>query len=292
MSKTIRLSIWRTVLMAGLTVGCSSCRVAKESSDQDRPAIVLAAFGTSAAEARKVYDHIDVQARERYPGYEIRWAFTSGFVIRKLKEQGIVTQSPEEAVAELREAGFSRVAIQSFHIAPGQEFEELKQAKLPGMRVAIGGPLLASEEDMRRAIEIIAGEDAELRDPSVPVVFAAHGNARHPQFNRQLVRLDVLLRDACPAAQVATVEGEPGAAGLAAAAKLARTAGRVHFIPFMLVAGVHIMEDVMGDDAKSWKQIVAAKSTTCSLPLGRRDGVLELFFSHLDDCLEELAGDD
>ena len=41
-----------------------------------KPAIVLAAFGTTT-NAFPTYDKIDKQVKERFPGYEIRWAFTS-----------------------------------------------------------------------------------------------------------------------------------------------------------------------------------------------------------------------
>lgn len=252
------------------------------------PAIVLAASGTSMPTARKVFDHIDQLARERYPQHEIRWAFTSNAIIRKLRSEGIAAQCPEEVAADLRDAGFRRVAIQSLHIVPGRGFEKLKEACIPRMRVAIGKPLLASDQDMQKVIAATAECEPALRDPQIPVVLAAHGNSRRPEFNRELIQLDALLRAAFPATQVATLKGQPGSDGLAEASRLARKMGRVHFIPFMLVPGDHLMNDVMGDEPGSWKQIVGAASTTCSQSLGYRDQVLQLFFVHLDDCLNEL----
>ena len=41
-----------------------------------KPAIVLAAFGTTTA-AFDTYNHFEAKVKERFPGYEIRWAFTS-----------------------------------------------------------------------------------------------------------------------------------------------------------------------------------------------------------------------
>ena len=266
----------------------AGCRTISEPDDRGRPAIVLAAFGTSVAKARQVFDYIDEKARKRYPEHEIRWAFTSDFIIRKLGKQGIVMQRPEEVVAELRDAGFRRVAVQSLHIAPGQEFQELTRTRVHGVEVAVGQPLLASERDMRQAIAAIAAKDPELACAETPVVLAAHGNSHHPEFNRELVQLNSLVRATFPTALVATVEGQPGTSGLAEATRLARSSRRVHFVPFMLVAGDHVMNDVMGEEPEAWKQIVGAASTTCSKSLGYRDEILEVFFAHLDTCLKEL----
>ena len=41
-----------------------------------KPAIVLAAFGTTT-EAFDTYNHFEKKVKERFPDYEIRWAFTS-----------------------------------------------------------------------------------------------------------------------------------------------------------------------------------------------------------------------
>jgi len=52
------------------------------------PAIVLAAFGTTTA-AFDTYDHFEQKVKERFPGYEIRWAFTSHKVRHKVaREKG------------------------------------------------------------------------------------------------------------------------------------------------------------------------------------------------------------
>ncbi len=51
-----------------------------------KPAIVLAAFGTTT-NAFPTYDKIDKQVKERFPGYEVRWAFTSKMVRHKVREE-------------------------------------------------------------------------------------------------------------------------------------------------------------------------------------------------------------
>jgi hypothetical protein len=48
-----------------------------------KPAIVLAAFGTTT-EAFDTYNHFEEKVKARFPGYEIRWAFTSHKVRHKV----------------------------------------------------------------------------------------------------------------------------------------------------------------------------------------------------------------
>ena len=100
---------------------CTAC----ESGRRPEPAIVLAAFGSSNAEARTVYDDILAAARERFPDHDVRLAYTSGFILRRLRAKGIDGQTPAEALADLREEGVARAVVQSLHVMPGKEFEDL-----------------------------------------------------------------------------------------------------------------------------------------------------------------------
>ena len=100
-----------------------------------KPAIVLAAFGTSAT-AFDTYSHFEQKVRERFPGYEIRWAFTSHKVRHKLaQEKGHQLNDLPTTFRELKAAGFNRVAIQSLHIVPGEEWDKKivqESRKIPG----------------------------------------------------------------------------------------------------------------------------------------------------------------
>lgn len=44
-----------------------------------KPPIVIAAFGTTS-HARNTYDFSDQRFQQRFPGHEIRWAFSSRMV--------------------------------------------------------------------------------------------------------------------------------------------------------------------------------------------------------------------
>ncbi len=110
-----------------------------------KPAIILAAFGTTT-NAFRTYDKIDRQVKERFPGYEIRWAFTSKKVRHKVKEeQHKELKSLPEVLQDLKNAGYSKVAIQSLLLAPGKEWEEIGTAK-PGSHRDCHSPGQASAQ--------------------------------------------------------------------------------------------------------------------------------------------------
>ena len=88
------------------------------------PAIVLAAFGTTT-EAFDTYNHFETKVRERFPDHEIRWAFTSHKVRHKVaKEKGKKLNDLGTTLRELKAAGYTRLAIQSLHIVPGEEWDK------------------------------------------------------------------------------------------------------------------------------------------------------------------------
>ena len=131
----------------------ASALAAFPAAAADRPAIVLTAFGTSTA-AQDTYRHIDALAKKRFPGYEIRWAFTSHKVRKKVwEESGQELKDLPQTLGELRTAGLTQVAVQSLHMVPGEEWDKkVVEAgrQFPGLKVALGKPLLSSEADQVR----------------------------------------------------------------------------------------------------------------------------------------------
>jgi len=255
-----------------------------QASAQGRPAIVMTAFGTSVEEARKVFEHIDRQARQRYPEYDLRWAFTSQFIIDKLKKRGVVTYSVNEVIAQLREQGQTQVVFQSLHIAPGQEYRSVLAADTSGLQVSYGNALLASDQDIDRVIDALGAHI----NPEQPTVVVAHGNDKYPQFNERIEVFAARIESAYPRLVVASVEGSPGLDPLQRVKRLQPR--EVNFIPLMIVAGDHILNDVLGDDSDSWKNIIAAPQAILSPSLGWNDRILEIYFDHLDRALSELPG--
>ena len=262
--------------------------VAEEVSDSGKaarpPAIVLGAFGSARPEAAPVHERIEARVRQRFCEHEVRWAFTSERVRRDLAERGRPIDSPEEALAQLRDEGYARAVVQSLHLSRGQMHEELVRTFRGDRSVVLGAPLMSTPRD----IEAVADALASQTRPRMPNVLVCHGNNRYPQFDEPNLALADGLRKRFDNLFAASIEGRPGLDPLQAVRRQARRAGAVHFIPVLLVVGKHVAQDVMGDGPESWKRIVGAERATCAPPLGLNDRAIDLFLTHLGAALAEL----
>jgi sirohydrochlorin cobaltochelatase len=119
-------------------------------------------------------------------------------------------------------------------------------------------------------------------------VIVAHGNDKHMEFNDRILAFASKMETAHPKTVVVTVEGQPGTGPLEKAKAWGQETGRSHFIPLMVVAGDHIVNDVMGDEGDSFKAQVGAETNGVSKPLGWNSRILDIYFRHLDDALARM----
>jgi sirohydrochlorin cobaltochelatase len=261
-----------------------------------RPAIVLAAFGTTT-EAFDTYKHFEEKVKERFPDYEIRWAFTSQKIRLKLaQDKGQKLNDLPTTLQELRAAGYTQVAIQSLHIVPGEEWEKkvvLESRKIPGLKVTLGKPLLSSKKDQEQVLQAIAQTfPKDLKDTAVVLVAhgspSAEGTATYLAFNR-------LLRSHYPNQNVflGTVEGKPTRKQVMAAVKKSN-ASSVVLLPFLFVAGEHVAKDILGDDPESWKSELLKQKAYhiegITKGLGYQDGIINIYLDHLAQALKAMEG--
>ena len=243
---------WLSLL---LLISVISAPGALSAASTAKPAIVLAAFGTST-EAFDTYGHFEQKVRERFPGYEIRWAFTSHKVRHKLaQEKGQQLNDLPTTLKALKAAGFNRVAVQSLHIVPGEEWDKKvvqESRKIPGLKVALGKPLLSSKQDQERVLQALA-QTFPKDLTATAVVLVAHGSPS-PEGTAAYLAFNRLLRSRYPHQNVflGTVEGKPTREETLEAVKQSKAAGVV-LMPFLFVAGEHVANDILGDKPESWK---------------------------------------
>jgi sirohydrochlorin cobaltochelatase len=260
-----------------------------------KPAIVLAAFGTST-KAFDTYGHFEQKVRERFPGYEIRWAFTSKKVRHKLAlEKGQKLDDLPTTLKALKAAGFNRVAVQSLHIVPGEEWDKKvvqESQKIPGLKVALGRPLLSSSRDQERVLQALARTfPKDLTDTAV--VLVAHGSPT-PEGTATYLAFSRLLRAHYPHQNVflGTVEGKPTRTEALAAVKRSQ-ATKVVLVPFLFVAGEHVANDILGDNPESWKSELLKQRAYhiegITRGLGYEAGIIAIYLDHLDRALKSLS---
>lgn len=135
---------------------------------KEDPAILLVVFGTSYPEAQAAYKNIERIYQEQFPDAEIRIAFTSDYIRRKLLERdNISMENPLTALASLNDEVYVDVVVQSLHVIPGEEFHELAnivesirgiEGKFGFRNLVLGAPLLMSIKDYRKVSHALAGQ--------------------------------------------------------------------------------------------------------------------------------------
>jgi sirohydrochlorin cobaltochelatase len=257
-----------------------------------KPAIVLAAFGTTT-EAFQTYNHFETKVKERFPDYEIRWAFTSHKVRHKVaKEKGQKLNDLGTTLRELKAGGYSRVVIQSLHIVPGEEWDKkivAESRKIPGLKIALGKPLLSSKEDQELVLQAVAQTfPPDLKNTAV--VLVAHGSPT-PEGTAAYLAFDRLLRSHYQNVFLGTVEGKPTRQEALEAVKKSGVA-RVVLTPFLFVAGEHVAKDILGNDPESWKSELlkqkAYRLEGITQGLGYREGIVKIYLDHLAQALKDL----
>jgi sirohydrochlorin cobaltochelatase len=259
-------------------------------AEEGKPVIVIAAFGTSHTSARESLEDFDTMVRERFPGYDVRWAITSRFIVDKLHKAGKLTmfgrrlpvKTLEEIYADLRKEGETRVVLQSAHVSPGAEFHKVIMTEASDLNVKYSHPLLASTEDIQRFVQVLS---PRFDDASTAAILCGHGNERYPEFNASLIQLDEVVHSAFKNVFVANVEGQPGFKQVLTKVKNSHF-NRVKFIPVMMVAGDHIQNNVMGNNSDSWRSQLGLPAT-CDTGLGSNPAVMEILLDHLAQTLPQ-----
>lgn len=273
----------KTILLA-ISLLCLMNACARSQSSNDP--IILVAFGTSYASGQADLEAIDTAVCAAYPGRDIRWAFTSDVIVEKLRKKNVSTLFARkvplaylpEVLTTLQQQGHKAVIIQSLHICLGEEWTNMRATPLPtGMQARWGEPLLTDQASTTALLDVLA---PRLTAPDTASVLVVHGNDKYPQYNAQNLALDAAARARFPHVLAASVEGKPGTDGPLAEV-LTWKCTKVRFIPCMLVAGDHTTNDVMGDEADSWKSRLKLPAT-CDKGLGSDPGVAQLFLRRIE----------
>ena len=248
--------------------------------------IILTAFGTTSR-AFKTYQHIGTVIKNRFASHEVHWAYTSRLVHHILERKGRSDLPyPHEVLRLLKEKGHTWAVVQSLHLMAGHEFYRLvAQADVPGIRAGMGLPLLTSVEDYLDVINAVAPGIGN--DPEEAVVLVSHGTD-HPSWSTTTAFHYFLRERYGRRVNAGVIEGGfPGIAEILTHLKTEKYR-RLRLIPFMLVAGVHFEEDMIGQN-NSWKKAFESAGITVSVEpagLGMNPAIVEIFCRHIQNALE------
>lgn len=274
---------------------------------KEDPAILLVVFGTSYPEAQAAYENIERVYREKFPQAEVRIAFTSDFIRRKLLDRDNVTiDNPLTALAHLNDEGYTNVVVQSLHVIPGEEFHDLAnivesvrgiEGKFGFRNLVLGEPLLMNLEDYHNVSRALASQfeqnttGTERTPHSSPrdagqmaVIFMGHGTEH--SANSAYSQMANILAEDHKNVFLGTVEGYPGYDEVLASLNESGVK-KARLIPFMVVAGDHALNDLTGNESESWKSMLEKEGFEIDynlLGMGENDGIVEIFVGHTKDA--------
>ncbi len=258
-----------------------------------KKAMLIVSFGTSYEETRnKTIGAIEKEIAEAYPDWELRRAFTSGMILRVLKQRdGLHIDNVAEAMQRLAEDGFEEVCIQPTHVINGEEYEKMVGEINPFLNkfesVKIGAPLLTSSKDYGAVVEGVMAQFPDLKEDEA-LVLMGHGTEHHADavYAALNYRFKAMGHKNV---FVGTVEGYPDFNQLHSMVKDYQPK-RVILLPFMVVAGDHAQNDMAGNEEDSWKTLFeqSGYEVECILKgLGEFREIRAQYLKHVEDMLTE-----
>jgi len=255
--------------------------------------IIIASFGTTNLSAienniQKCEDVI----RSHFNSYKVQRAFTSTIVKKRVLEKfNIHVDNVQEALEKMKNEKYQSVVIQPLHIIPGKEFHEIletaKSFEKDFKRIIVGKPLLHSINDYDLVINAVIKIFSGLKRDQA-VVLMGHGSA-HPA-NSCYACLQLKLSDNHENFFIACVDGYPELKDILP--KLRRkNIHEITLMPFMIVSGEHVMNDMASNESYSWKEILMQNGFTVEVTfmgLGEINGIQEIFINHIKDAFDNL----
>ena len=199
-----------------------------------------------------------------------------------------------EALNRAIDNGVKTLVVQPTHLMNGLEYndviDELAQYAEEFEQVAVGEPLLTSDEDYQVVINAITEDTKAQDDGETAIVFMGHGT--EAESNQIYATMQEKLTEAGFANYfVGTVEASPSLDDVLAAVQ-AGEYKKVVLQPLMIVAGDHANNDMAGDEDGAWKKTFedAGYEVTCNLKgLGEMPAIQELLVAHAQAAIDSLA---
>ena len=282
--------------LAGCASGQDTSAGAAVSAPDPKPVILVTSFGTSYPSSRHAtIGAIEADIREAFADYDVRRAFTAQIIINHIeKDTGRHIDNFEEAMDKLVAEGVKEVIVQPTHLMDGFEYTDIKNSLADYEdkfeKIALGAPLLASEEDQIAVAEAVKQAMERYEDDDTAICLMGHGT--EAESNAIYATMQQVFEDlGYKNYFIATVEATPT---FADATKAAKDAGYTKAVlrPFMVVAGDHANNDMADpEDPESFVSVLqeAGFETQCVIEgLGQLDTIDEIYVRHVQDAIDSL----
>ncbi|MBW1739029.1 MAG: sirohydrochlorin cobaltochelatase, partial [Deltaproteobacteria bacterium] len=199
-----------------------------------------------------VYQLLDSLVHSEFKDYEVSWAYTSEIIREKTGQAGIL-----QTLASLEERGFTKVVVQPLLIFPGTEYDILTDTcqAFPSLKVLVGESLLHRWHFVEQVLDVIS---KDFISPEGGInLLVAHGiPLSNDSANIVYLGLDHLLSRRFSNVSFCSVEGIPDSEGVFrriqgnfSSPHSGKIKLRSRIIPFMYVTGLHVEQDLLGEQA-------------------------------------------
>ena len=223
-------------------------------SGNARTAVLVAHYGSSDPDTRsKTISLITADIRASLPAsVEVREAYISPVVRKRLLKAGENIPGPTEALIRLCADGYDSVYVQSTTLIDGTEMAEVRQAcerMSQFFSLLRCGTSLCHTPDDCAKLTAILGVVPRAKDEAV--IYVGHGNLL--PSTATYAQLDYMLAAAGhEALHVSTIEGYPTAAStITQLRRDGKHIKRARLIPLLLVCGNHTKNDIAVDFASA-----------------------------------------
>ena len=258
--------------------------------------LLVVSFGTSYNDNRRLtIGAIEKAMQAAFPDYSVRRGFTSQIIIDHVKDRdGEVIDNVGEALDRAVANGVKNLVVQPTHLMNGLEYndlvDEIATYSDAFENIAIGAPLLTSDEDFQAVADAIVAATAEYDDGETAICFMGHGT--EAESNSVYATMQQVLTDSGHTNYfVGTVEAEPTVEDVLAQVQ-AGGYTKVVLRPLMIVAGDHANNDMAGDEAGTWKAVfedAGYEVTTVVEGLGQLEAIQNLLVQHAEAAIASLG---
>lgn len=198
--KNFKYYLTATLVAVTISTGFTSCsdnddeestlnpatRIVAETKKHDT-AILLCTFGSTYNESLSVYEDVINDFKAKFPDTDIYMSFTSRTcILRAEASTGEARYKLGDWLKAIGNAGYKRVAVQSLHVIPGEEYLSLMNTDVkknfmiedfPVIDVLKGANLLATDQDTEDVAAVLYKHyKSKLDDKKNLVLLMGHGN--------------------------------------------------------------------------------------------------------------------
>ena len=266
----------------------------------NKDAMVVMSFGTTYKDTRvKTIDATVDAIKAAHPNTKVITAFTSHIIRDRIQQkEGITYPTPEEALAELKKDGYTRVALASLDVIPGMEYNYdaavYNLYKNDFKKMTLGTSLMywmGQENQTDQVIETLKAVQSQFPKLGKEdgLLIMAHGTPDPSNAYYSLIQ-DRIHTLGMKNVFIYTVEGTPNLEQVIPQLKL-HGIKHVTLMPFMMVAGDHANNDMAGNEPDSHKSILEKegfKVDTYIHGLGENQNIRNLFVERANESWDAL----